>query len=100
MLRASLNETILSIPNTLVGLRPHLNFIYLFIYFIIYLFIIIILFIFWGGTCWCLVLKAIARFINISRSGRKEGNILFNDALNTFLFTVIWRQTCDKGPFR
>ena len=25
--------------------------------------------------------------------GRKEGNILFNDALNTFLFTVIRRQT-------
>ena len=24
---------------------------------------------------------------------RKEGNVLFNDALNTFLFTVIWRQT-------
>ena len=23
---------------------------------------------------------------------RKEGNVLFNDALNTFLFTVIWRQ--------
>ena len=26
--------------------------------------------------------------------GRKEGrNVLFNDALDTFLFTVIWRQT-------
>ena len=24
---------------------------------------------------------------------RKEGNVLFNDALNTFLFTAIWRQT-------
>ena len=22
---------------------------------------------------------------------RKEGNVLFNDALNTFYFTVIWR---------
>ena len=22
----------------------------------------------------------------------KEGNVLFNDTLNTFLFTVIWRQ--------
>ena len=30
--------------------------------------------------------------------GRKEGNVLFNDALNTF--TIIWRQTCGKGPFR
>ena len=28
---------------------------------------------------------------------RKEGNILFNDALNTFLFTVIWYQTYGKG---
>ena len=28
---------------------------------------------------------------------RKEGNVLFNDALNTFLFTVIWRQTYGKG---
>ena len=24
---------------------------------------------------------------------RKEGNVLFNDALNTFLVTVIWLQT-------
>ena len=31
---------------------------------------------------------------------RKEGNILFNDALNTFCFTVIWRQTYGNGPFR
>ena len=23
--------------------------------------------------------------------GRKEGNVVFNDALNTFYFTVIWR---------
>ena len=23
----------------------------------------------------------------------KEGNVLLNDALNTFYFTVIWRQT-------
>ena len=28
----------------------------------------------------------------------KEGNVLFNDALNTFLFTVIWRRTYGKGP--
>ena len=32
--------------------------------------------------------------------GRKEGNVLFNDALNTFYFTVIRRQTYGKGPFR
>ena len=32
--------------------------------------------------------------------GRKEeGNVLFNDALNT-LFTVIWRQTHRKGPIQ
>ena len=24
---------------------------------------------------------------------KEEGNVLFNDALNTFYFTVIWRQT-------
>ena len=29
--------------------------------------------------------------------GRKEGNVLFNDALNTFYFTVIWRRTYGKG---
>ena len=38
----------------------------------------------------------------MKKIGRKEGNVLFsereinvlfNDALNTFLFTVIWRQT-------
>ena len=32
--------------------------------------------------------------------GRKKGNVLFNDALNTFYFTVIWRQTYGKGPLR
>ena len=26
-----------------------------------------------------------------------EGNVLFNDALNTFNFTVIWRRTYGKG---
>ena len=25
-----------------------------------------------------------------------EGNVLFNDALNTFYFTVIWRRTYGK----
>ena len=28
--------------------------------------------------------------------GWKEGNILFNDALNTFYFTVIWRRTTQR----
>ena len=30
--------------------------------------------------------------------GRKEGNVLFNDALNTFYFMVMWHRTYDKGP--
>ena len=30
--------------------------------------------------------------------GRKEGNVLFNDTLNTFHFTVIWHRTyCKEG---
>ena len=29
-----------------------------------------------------------------------EGYVLFNEALNTFVFTVIWRQTYGKGPLR
>ena len=32
--------------------------------------------------------------------GRKEVNDLFNDALNIFYFTVIWRRTYGKGPLR
>ena len=35
----------------------------------------------------------------IRMEGRKV-YVLFNDALNTFYFTVIWRQTYGKGPFR
>ena len=31
--------------------------------------------------------------ITCSSMTRKEGNVLFNDALNTIIFTVIWRQT-------
>ena len=27
---------------------------------------------------------------------KKEGNVLFNDALNTFYFTVIWRRSYDN----
>ena len=29
----------------------------------------------------------------LNMEGRKKGNVLFYDALNTFLFTVIWRRT-------
>ena len=32
--------------------------------------------------------------------GRKEGNVLFNDALQHILFTVIWCQPYGKGPLR
>ena len=28
-----------------------------------------------------------------SEKGERERNVLFNDALNTFYFTVIWHQT-------
>ena len=34
-----------------------------------------------------------------SDNEQMEGNVLFNDALNTFYFTVIWRHTYGKGPF-
>ena len=30
----------------------------------------------------------------------KEGNVLFNDALNIIFFTVIWPQTYGKEPLR
>ena len=30
----------------------------------------------------------------------REIAVLSNDALNTFLFTVTWRRTNGKGPFR
>ena len=36
----------------------------------------------------------------LRKEGRKEGSVLFTDALNTFLFTVIWHQTYGKGPLR
>ena len=36
----------------------------------------------------------------VGYEGRNEGNVLFNDALNTFYFTVIWRRTYGKGPLR
>ena len=39
-------------------------------------------------------------FIEIGNVMReRERNVLFNDALDTFLSTVIWRQTYGKGPF-
>ena len=38
--------------------------------------------------------------IMCATDGRKEGNVLFNDALNTFYCTVIWRRTYGKEPLR
>ena len=35
--------------------------------------------------------------IHLLMEERKEGNVLFNDALNTFYFTVRWRRTYGKG---
>ena len=43
------------------------------------------------NSCVCIVKNACVE-------GRKEGNVLFNNALNTF--TVIWSQTYGKGPLR
>ena len=31
---------------------------------------------------------------------RKEWNVLFNDALNTFYLRYLWRQAFGKGPLR
>ena len=41
-----------------------------------------------------------SRFVWSRVDGRKEGNVLFNDALKHILFTVIRRQTYGKGPLR
>ena len=42
----------------------------------------------------------VVKFIASCREGRTEGNILFNEALNTFYFTVIWHRTYDKESLR
>ena len=37
----------------------------------------------------------------LAKKGTKqEGNVLFNEALNIFLFTVIWCHAYGKGPLR
>ena len=50
----------------------------------------------WLEVCWIIVY---ARWLS-QHSGRKEGNVLFNDALNTFYFMVIWCRTYGKEPLR
>ena len=52
----------------------------------------------WGGTR---VDKQHERQLDVTDStqGKKEGNVLFNDTLNTF-YLVIWHRTYGKGPFR
>ena len=37
--------------------------------------------------------------IEIGHLPGRKGNVLFNDAFNTFYFTVLWRQTYGKGPY-
>ena len=44
-------------------------------------------------------LKTSGRVQSEQSQGRKHF-FNFNDNLNTFLFTVIWRQTYGKGPLR
>ena len=41
---------------------------------------------------WCIIEYVLLIGKSSPHSGRKEGNILFNDALNTFYLRVIWRQ--------
>ena len=52
--------------------------------------------------CWTRHPASAAKYQHPSAclEGRKEGNVLFNDALNTFYFTVIRRRTYGKGPLR
>ena len=38
--------------------------------------------------------------VNVHIKKWKEGNVLFNDALNTFHFTVIWRWAYGRGLLR
>ena len=45
-------------------------------------------------------LKQLRNIYHINERGRKEGNVLFNDTLNTFYFMVIWCRTYGKGPLR
>ena len=39
----------------------------------------------------CYIMMHSTHFI-LQLYGRKEGNVLFNDALSTFYFTVIWKE--------
>ena len=43
------------------------------------------------------ILCPMGRVVVLFIIGRKEGNVLFNDILNTLHFTVIWRRTYGKG---
>ena len=43
-----------------------------------------------------MLVKCIVKKSN--HESNKEGNVLFNDALNTFYFIVIWCRTYGKGP--
>ena len=52
-----------------------------------------------GGSGFPLSLSEWSFVICLTPYGRKEGNVLFNDALN-ILFTVIWCRAYGKGPLR
>ena len=49
-----------------------------------------------------LILRTLVEYLRvISLVAKEEGrSVLFNDALNTFYFTVIWLRTYGKGPLR
>ena len=47
-----------------------------------------------------LVNKLYCPKLMITVKGRRKEMFLFNDALNTFLCTVIWRQAYGKGPLQ
>ena len=52
-----------------------------------------------GLTLVCIVVLFSTRS-RVEPIPRTEGNVLFNDPLNTFLLTVIWRQRYGKELFR
>ena len=51
-------------------------------------------------VCWMRTSTSVPRRLRKVSHGapaiKEGGNVLFNDKLNTFYFTVIWRRTCGK----
>ena len=48
----------------------------------------------------CLVVVTLLKAGEREEEGRKEGNVLFNDTLNTFYLRLFGIGTYGKGPFR